>query len=52
METYSSPEVETLSSRLEGLLDRYGGDPGRMTWLYRHAMQLELAFFETAWESG
>jgi thiaminase/transcriptional activator TenA len=52
VETYSSSELEALISRLEGLLDRYGGDPERMTWLYRHAMQLELAFFETAWEGG
>jgi thiaminase/transcriptional activator TenA len=52
VETYSSSEVETLSSRLEGLLDRYGGDPERLSWLYRQAMQLELAFFETAWKSG
>jgi thiaminase/transcriptional activator TenA len=52
VETYSSPELEVLSSRLEGLLDRYGGDPERMTWLYRRAMELELAFFEAAWGNG
>jgi thiaminase/transcriptional activator TenA len=52
VEMYSSAELEALSSRLEGLLDRYGGDPQRLTWLYRHAMQLELAFFEAAWEGG
>ena len=49
VETYSSSELEALSSRLEGLLDRYGGDPERTSWLYRHAMRLELAFFEAAW---
>jgi thiaminase/transcriptional activator TenA len=52
VETYSSSELEALSLRLEGLLDRYGGASERMTWLYRHAMQLELAFFEAAWEDG
>jgi thiaminase/transcriptional activator TenA len=52
VETYSSSKLEALSSRLEGLLDRYGGASERMTWLYRHAMQLELAFFEAAWEDG
>jgi len=50
VETYSSLELEASTSRLEGLLDRYGGDPERITWLYRHAMQLELGFFEAAWK--
>jgi thiaminase/transcriptional activator TenA len=52
VETYSNSGIEALSSRLEGLLDRYGGDPERLSWLYRRAMQLELAFFEAAWEDG
>ena len=51
VETYSAPEVDALASRLEQLLDRYGGDPERLAWLYRRAMELELAFFQAAWEA-
>lgn len=51
VETYSSPDVEALASRLEELLDRYGGDPERLAKLYRRAMELELAFFQAAWEA-
>jgi thiaminase/transcriptional activator TenA len=51
VETYSSAGVEALASRLEGLLDRYGGDPERLAWLYRRAMELELAFFQMAYSS-
>jgi thiaminase/transcriptional activator TenA len=52
VETYSSPDMEALASRLEGLLDRYGGEPERLATLYRRAMQLELAFFEAAWAAA
>jgi thiaminase/transcriptional activator TenA len=52
VETYSSAEVEALASRLEELLDRYGGDPDRLSKLYRRAMELELAFFRAAWEAA
>ena len=52
VETYSGDEVEALASRLEQLLDRYGGDPERLAWLYRRAMELELAFFQAAWEAA
>lgn len=51
VETYSSADMEALSARLEGLLDRYRGDPERLAWLYRRAMELELAFFQAAWET-
>ena len=51
VETYSSADVDALASRLEGLLERYGGDPERLAWLYRRAMELELAFFQAAWEA-
>jgi thiaminase/transcriptional activator TenA len=51
VETYSGPDMEALAARLEGLLDRYGGDPERLAWLYRRAMELELAFFQAAWEA-
>ena len=49
VETYSSADTEALAARLERLLDRYGGDAGRLAWLYRRAMELELAFFQAAW---
>jgi thiaminase/transcriptional activator TenA len=52
VETYSSADVEALASRLERLLDRYGGDSERLAWLYRRAMELELAFFLAAWEAA
>jgi thiaminase/transcriptional activator TenA len=52
VETYSSAEVEALAARLEALLDRYGGDPARLARLYRRAMELELAFFQSVWEAG
>ncbi len=52
VETYASEDMEALASRLEGLLERYGGDPERLGWLYRRAMELELAFFESAWEAA
>jgi thiaminase (transcriptional activator TenA) len=52
VETYSSSEFEDLARRLEGLLDRYGGDHDRVVALYRQAMELELRFFDAAirWE--
>jgi thiaminase/transcriptional activator TenA len=52
VDTYSSPDLEVLAPRLEALLDRYGGARDRLEWLYRRAMQLELAFFEAAWEAA
>ncbi len=52
VETYASADTEALASRLEGLLERYGGDPERLGWLYRRAMELELAFFQSAWEAA
>ncbi len=52
VETYASADVAALASRLEGLLDRYGGDAERLAWLYRRAMQLEFAFLQAAWESA
>ncbi len=52
VETYSSPELQALAARLEALLDRYRGEPARLAELYRRAMELELAFFQAAWESA
>jgi thiaminase/transcriptional activator TenA len=52
VETYASVDTEALASRLEALLDRYRGGPERLAWLYRRAMELELAFFQSAWEAA
>ncbi len=51
VETYSSLDFETLASGLDGVLDRFGGEPGRLVQLYRRAMELELAFFQAAWDA-
>ncbi len=51
VETYASADTEALTSRLEALLDRYRGDLERLGWLYRRAMELELAFFQAAWDA-
>ncbi len=52
VETYASADAEALASRLEALLERYGGEPARLAGLYRRAMELELAFFQAAWEAA
>jgi thiaminase/transcriptional activator TenA len=52
VQAYAGPEVETLASRLEAMLDRYGGEPETLARLYRQAMELELAFFQAAWDTG
>ena len=52
VETYASPEVDALATRLEGLIDRFGGEPETLARLYRRAMELELAFFRAAWDEG
>jgi thiaminase (transcriptional activator TenA) len=46
--TYSSPQFEALARRVEGLLDRYGGDHNRLAVLYHQAMELEVRFFDAA----
>jgi thiaminase (transcriptional activator TenA) len=46
--TYSSARFEALARRLEGLLDRYGGDHHRLAVLYQQAMELEVRFFDAA----
>ena len=51
VETYSSRDLEALASRLDGLLDRFGGEPDRLAQLYRRAMELELGFFQAAWDA-
>jgi len=52
VETYANADTESLASRLEALLDRYRGEPERLAWLYRRAMELELAFFQAAWDAA
>lgn len=53
VDMYSSAEFDALARRLEGLLDRYGGDPDRLAVLYHRAMELEIGFFDAAagWEA-
>ena len=46
--TYASAQFEALARRVEGLLDRYGGDHDRLAVLYHQAMELELRFFDAA----
>lgn len=48
VEAYSSAAFEALAQRLEALLDRYGGDDGRLAVVYHRAMELELRFFDAA----
>ncbi|ADU51438.1 transcriptional activator, TenA family [Thermaerobacter marianensis DSM 12885] len=55
VETYGSPDFESLAVRLEELVNRWhatAGGPGEVAPLYRTAMELEFAFFDAAWHSG
>ena len=52
VETYADAGLRALVQGLEALLDQYGGDPERLAELYRTAMRLELAFFESAWQAA
>lgn len=45
VETYASPDFETLAATLETLLNRYAQNTEPVRGAYRRAMQLELAFF-------
>ena len=45
IETYASPDFESLAARLEKLLDRYAIDTPEIHNAYRRAMELELGFF-------
>ncbi len=51
VETYASQDVEALASRLERLLDRFGGEPEELSRRYRRALELELAFFQAGWDA-
>lgn len=48
--TYADPTFEDLAVTLEELLDVHADDPG-ISIAYRHAMKLELAFFDAALEA-
>ncbi|MFI5506281.1 TenA family protein [Mycobacterium sp. NPDC051804] len=48
VQTYSDPGFESLASQLEGLLDEHADDSPAVSQAYRRAMQLEVAFFESA----
>ncbi|GIF78483.1 TenA family protein [Asanoa siamensis] len=51
--TYADPGFEELAANLENLLDTYarpGGD-ARTSDVYRRAMRLEVAFFESAYRA-
>lgn len=48
VQTYSDPGFDGLASQLEGLLDQHGDDSPAVRQAYRRAMQLEVAFFESA----
>jgi thiaminase/transcriptional activator TenA len=45
IETYASPDFESLATTLEGLLNRYAHDTPMVSGAYRRAMRLELGFF-------
>jgi thiaminase/transcriptional activator TenA len=46
--TYAHPEFQTLTTRLEQLLDSRAPEPIAASTLYRRAMTLELDFFDAA----
>jgi thiaminase/transcriptional activator TenA len=46
IQTYAAAEFESLAASLESLLDRYATDTEPVRAAYRHAMELELAFFQ------
>ncbi len=52
IETYSDPGFEELSETLETLLDRYAEDSPTVRRAYRRAMELEVGFFEAAYDEG
>ncbi|WP_104526157.1 TenA family protein [Blastococcus atacamensis] len=52
VDTYADPGFEELAGTLEALLDRLAADTPSATRAYRRAMQLEVAFFDAAWEGS
>jgi thiaminase/transcriptional activator TenA len=49
---YADPGFAALAATLEELLDRYAEDTPAVARAYRRAMELELAFFASAWSTG
>jgi thiaminase/transcriptional activator TenA len=49
IETYASPEFDSLAATLEGLLNRYAHDTPTVSGTYRRALRLELGFFAAAY---
>ena len=49
--TYAGEEIEALATELEGLLERYQGEPTILEKHYRKAMTLEFGFFAGAFAS-
>ena len=50
--TYADPGFEALAAHLESLVDTLPGDEATMARHHRTAMDLELAFFASAWTHG
>ena len=50
--TYADPALEELTATLEGLLDRTAEDGPDLRRAYRRAMQLEVGFFDAAWQGA
>ncbi|CCG01103.1 TenA family protein [Blastococcus saxobsidens] len=50
VDTYADPGFEELAVTLEALLDRLAADTPSVARAYRRAMELEVAFFDAAWE--
>jgi thiaminase/transcriptional activator TenA len=51
VDTYADASFDALATRLEDLLDSYARDsePTKVRATYRRAMQLEVDFFDAAW---
>ncbi|SHH09870.1 TenA family protein [Geodermatophilus nigrescens] len=52
VDTYADPGFEELARTLEALLDRLAADTPAVRRAYRRAMELELAFFDSASSGG
>ncbi|HUG84219.1 MAG TPA: TenA family protein [Euzebya sp.] len=50
--TYAAEEFDDMASTMEGLLDDLGGDEASIASHYATAMDLELAFFDSAHRSA
>ncbi|WP_370325646.1 TenA family protein [Euzebya sp.] len=50
--TYAADDFEVLAATVEQLLDDLGGHPATLTDRYQTAMELELAFFDSAHASA